>query len=130
VTSGEWPMLLHLQHDRRHVTYARRWVLRQAADAGVQGQARATVELLTSEMVANALEHGPEDGIITVHTGTDDGVFEVAVSDEGTDPPVVKHPPRTAAGGRGMMLVDMLADRWGVRVLDGGGKSVWFTVRI
>jgi serine/threonine-protein kinase RsbW len=123
-------MLLQLQHDRRHVTYARRWVLRQAADVGVQGQARATVELLTSELVANALEHGPEGGIITVHTSTRDSAFEVAVSDEGTDSPLVRRPPPTADGGRGMMLVDMLADTWGVRALEGGGKSVWFTVRI
>jgi serine/threonine-protein kinase RsbW len=123
-------VLLHLQHDRRHVTYARRWVLGQAAEVGIEGQARAVVELLTSELVANALDHGPVDGIITVHTSHDDGVFQVTVSDAGDGLPVVKRPPPAAEGGRGMMLVDMLAEAWGTRILEGGGKAVWFTTRI
>jgi anti-sigma regulatory factor (Ser/Thr protein kinase) len=113
------------------VTDARRWVLHQAASAGVRGDAQATVELLTSELVANALEHGPTTGIITVHTRSgDDGVFEVAVSDEGTGSPVINQPPPTAEGGRGVLLVDVLAEAWGTRPLPGGGKAVWFTVRL
>jgi serine/threonine-protein kinase RsbW len=123
-------MLLHLQHDRRHVSYARRWVLRQAAEVGIQGEARAVVELLTSELVANALDHGPVDGIITVHTGQSDGVFTITVNDAGEGLPVVGHPPPTAEGGRGMMLVDLLAESWGTHLLAGGGKAVWFTTRI
>ncbi|WP_298460956.1 ATP-binding protein [uncultured Cellulomonas sp.] len=123
-------MLLHLEHERRHVTYARRWVLRQAAEVGIQGEARAVVELLTSELVANALEHGPAGGIITVHTSDHDGLFHVTVSDAADALPVVGNPPPTAEGGRGMMLVDMLADSWGTQALQGGGKAVWFVTRI
>lgn len=126
-------MLLHLEHDRRSVTYARRWVLRQAADVGVRGDARAVVELLTSELVANALSHGPRDGVITVRTAVVDGALEVTVSDEGEHLPVVRHPPPSAPGGRGMMLIDMLATSWGTTPLggdDGGGKAVWFTVAL
>jgi serine/threonine-protein kinase RsbW len=123
-------MLMHLEHDRRSVTYARRWVLRHAADAGIRGEAQATVELLTSELVANALNHGPAGGLITLQISHVDGTFEVAVSDQGLEQPVLNHAPPTAESGRGVMLVDMLADSWGIRPLDGGGKSVWFTVRL
>jgi serine/threonine-protein kinase RsbW len=121
-------MLLHLAHERRSVTYARRWVLRQAADAGIRGEAQAAVELLTSELVANAIEHGPDGGTITVHVRSTDGVFEVAVSDEGEELPVVRDAAPSAEGGRGVMLVDMLAQSWGTRLLQGGGKAVWFAV--
>ena len=121
-------MLLHLEHDRRSVTYARRWVLRQAATAGVRADTSAVVELLTSELVANALHHGPADGPITVRTAVVDGALEVTVCDQGQQAPVVRRPPATAEGGRGMMLVDMLATTWGTTPLSDGGKAVWFTV--
>lgn len=122
-------MVLHLERERRSVAYARRWVMRQAASAGIQGQAQAAVELLTSELVANALLHGPAEGRVTVRASWQDGVFEVAVTDEGSGAPVLKRPPPTAEGGRGVMLVDMLADSWGMSNLDDGGKVVWFAVR-
>jgi anti-sigma regulatory factor (Ser/Thr protein kinase) len=123
-------MLLHLEHDRRSVTYARRWVLRQAAASGIRGDAQAVVELLTSELVANALNHGPADGDISVQTEVVDGALRVTVSDQDDREPVVRHPPPTAPGGRGIMLVDMLATAWGATPLPDGGKAVWFTVTI
>jgi anti-sigma regulatory factor (Ser/Thr protein kinase) len=125
---GEWPVLLHLEHDRRSVTYARRWVLRQAAAAGIRGEAQAVVELLTSELVANAIHHGPADGHISVETGVVDGHLHVTVTDQGAGSPVVRDPPADATGGRGMMLVEMLAVSWGTTPLPDGGKAVWFSV--
>ena len=124
-------MELHLEHDRRSVTYARRWVVRQAADAGIRGDAQAVVELLTSELVANAIHHGPPGGRITVRTAVLDGHLQVTVDDEGDATPVVRDPHPTEPGGRGMMLVDMLASAWGTSTSpDGGGKAVWFTVAV
>ncbi len=123
-------MELHLEHDRRSVTYARRWVLRQAAEAGVRGEAQAVVELLTSELVANAIHHGPPDGDIVVEAGVVDGHLQVTVHDEGAGSPVVRDPPLTAAGGRGLMLVDMLASAWGTTARSDGGKGVWFSVAL
>ncbi len=123
-------MELHLDHDRRSVTYARRWVLRQAAEAGVRGDAQAVVELLTSELVANAIHHGPPEGRITVEAGVVDGHLQVTVFDESRADPVVRDPPPTEAGGRGMMLVDLLATAWGTTPRAEGGKGVWFTVSL
>ena len=119
---------LELGPERRSLSFARRWVLRQAVAAGVRGDVQATVELLTSELVANALEHGPPDGVITVLVSTDEGMFEVAVRDQEPGHPVLGRPVLTAEGGRGVMLIDMLAAAWGTRPLSGGGKTVWFTV--
>ena len=123
-------MLLHLERERRSVTFARRWVMRQAAEVGVRGDAQAVVELLTSELVANALHHGPPDGQISVETAVVDGALHITVCDDGEAAPVVRNPPATAEGGRGMMLVDMLARTWGTTPLPDGGKAVWFTVAV
>src|SRR5215213_5371963 len=92
------PMVLQLDHDRRSVTFARRWILREAAAAGVRGHTRAIVELLTSELVSNALLHGPVDGQVSVRTTSDGDVFTVTVTDEGSGVPVLLRPPPTAEG--------------------------------
>ncbi len=56
----------------------------------------------------------------------------VEVFDRGATPP---SPERQAGvqgeSGRGLILVGMLADSWGIRLTpDRAGKSVWFQLRI
>ena len=99
--------------------------------AGVLGAAgwRHQVEvatLLVSELVTNAIVHGRPPCTLTV-TFLDD---EVEVSVEDAEPRI---PGRRAAGalaetGRGLVLVEALADRWGIRPR-GRGKAAWFTLR-
>ena len=120
-------MLIRLAPNRGSVAHARHWVLRRAAEAGVVGEPGAVVELLTSELVANAVVHGPAEGTITLRTSLLDGRFEVAVTDESPVPPVVRHSDPLDEGGRGMMLIDIMAADWGVRP-DGDSKCVWFQV--
>jgi len=121
-------VILRLSPDRGSVAHARHWVLRRAAEAGVVGEPGAVVELLTSELVANAVVHGPRDGSITLSTSVADGRFEVAVTDESPVHPVVKHSDPLEEGGRGMMLIDLMAAAWGVRKENGSAKSVWFQI--
>jgi serine/threonine-protein kinase RsbW len=122
--------MLRLEADRASVAHARHWVLRRAAEVGVSGEPGAVVELLTSELVANAVVHGPQHGSILVGTRAHDGRFEVAVSDESPQVPVVRDSGPLDEGGRGMMLVELMAVDWGVRVEDGLRKSVWFQVAV
>jgi serine/threonine-protein kinase RsbW len=122
--------MLRLDPDRGSVAHARHWVLRRAAEAGVDGEPGAVVELLTSELVANAVVHGPPHGSILVRTRATDDRFEVSVSDESPRVPVVRHSGPLDEGGRGMMLVELMAADWGVRVDDGARKSVWFQVAV
>ncbi|GAB2907463.1 ATP-binding protein [Streptomyces heilongjiangensis] len=81
-------------------------------------------ELLTSELVTNALIHTDDDAVLTA-TVSPRGLH-VEVRDF-----VARRPrPRTAqtedgTNGRGLLLVQSLADAWGVRS-HGVGKSVWF----
>src|SRR5665647_3822018 len=51
-------LALVLSPERQSVAVGRHWVVRAAVDAGVTGMANQVVELLTSELLANAVLHG------------------------------------------------------------------------
>jgi len=87
------------------------------------------VELLTSELVSNAVLHGPRQGWVTVRAVRRNSQFTVAVTDQSPDPPVVRTTDADVPGGQGMRLVDRLSNAWGVQ-LDATGKAVWFRLRI
>jgi hypothetical protein len=54
------------------------------------------------------------------------GAVRVSVADSGGGMPRVAPVDVTAVGGRGMLLVEELADSWGIDDLPGAGKCVWF----
>jgi len=81
-------------------------------------------ELLTSELVTNALVHTDRDAEFTA-TVEPDGLH-VEVRDFTERRPVVRAPgAEEGTNGRGLVLVQSLADAWGVRP-HAEGKSVWF----
>jgi sigma-B regulation protein RsbU (phosphoserine phosphatase) len=91
-------------------------------------------ELLTGELANNAVGHASTDLALVVAMA--EGILEIGVTDsEPQSVPFVK-PKREsmavqareevlAEGGRGLLLVDLLADEWGVVGLR-QGKQVWF----
>ena len=81
-------------------------------------------ELLTSELVTNALVHTDDDAVLTATVGPDG--LHVEVRDFVAQLPRPE-PARTddSTGGRGLFLVQSLADAWGIRP-HGIGKAVWF----
>ena len=88
------------------------------------------IVLMVSELVDNAVRHGkPEaDGQIGFWLQNDDEVIRVAVVDGGRGLTLdrlnlegQKDPPHF-----GLMVVDKLADRWGLSL--GGEKAVWFEI--
>jgi DNA-binding NarL/FixJ family response regulator len=83
------------------------------------------VELLTSELVTNAVRYG--DGRVRVTASTGHGRIRVAVSDGGEGVPVVRRSSTEDESGRGLELVERLASDWGVEPLP-VGKTVWFEV--
>ena len=104
---------------------ARRWVMRAAAEAGIGGSTNQVAELLTAELVANAVVHAPGSGDVSVRVRVDGSVLRVEVTDGGAGRPVLRHASPTAPDGRGLALVDALASAWGA-VPAGAGKTVWF----
>lgn len=81
------------------------------------------VSLLVSEMVTNAVLHARTDIHVSIEHGED--VIRVEVSDQCASGPMVRHFTQQSATGRGLQLVEQLADRWGSEPVD-GGKVVWF----
>ncbi len=57
--------------------------------------------------------------------------MEVRVTDEAPGFPVPQQPPPDCPRGRGLRIVESLADAWGIEVQHGRpGKTVWFTSRL
>ena len=84
-----------------------------------------TTVLLVSELVTNSVKHSrATNGAIELVACITPDVVRVEVSDdgEGFDPPPLADD--AAESGRGLQLVQALADRWGRR--RGPRSSVWF----
>lgn len=119
--------LLRLVADRLAPAAARRHVQQHCDESGVSPSTADTAVLLTSELVSNSVLYadGPH-----VELGTDteaDGV-RVEVADTSPTHPAHQSADDARENGRGVQLVDELADAWGVEDT-GPGKTVWFTVK-
>ncbi|GAB7189667.1 hypothetical protein NUM3379_03730 [Kineococcus sp. NUM-3379] len=106
-----------------------RLLLEQAcADLRLPQDALDSARLLLSEIVTNAVVHALSAPVVVVSAGS--GGLGVAVVDGSTRPPRRGDASQHALGGRGMALVEALADAWGWHPLPGrDGKVVWFEVR-
>jgi anti-sigma regulatory factor (Ser/Thr protein kinase) len=108
----------------RAATLARR----QVADLGAAwpDELRDIAVLLTSELVTNALRYG--DGAICLTVRQTPGTVHIGIQDANpTTPRVITGRDATGERGRGMLLVDRLATRWGhTPSAVPPGKIVWF----
>ncbi|MER8188034.1 SpoIIE family protein phosphatase [Kitasatospora sp. NPDC094015] len=87
-----------------------------------------TAELLSSELVTNAIRHTDRDAMFTARLYREQGGgarLRVEVEDESDLWPTRRTPGEQASSGRGLMLVEALADGWGVEPR-GSGKRMWF----
>jgi serine/threonine-protein kinase RsbW len=105
------------------VPLARHFVATAFARAPQEVADRAAV--IASELATNAVRHARTDFVVQVET-TPIRV-RVEVTDTGTGSPVVRALDAQAPSGRGLRIVDTLADEWGViETAPGPGKTVWF----
>jgi hypothetical protein len=84
-------------------------------------------ELLTSEVVTNAIVHDHSPVHLNVEARSSSVVVEVKETTAQTYVVVAGEEVADAKHGRGMVLVDALSDRWGWWEVD-GGKVVWFAL--
>ena len=84
------------------------------------------VALLVSELVTNAVLHAGSPVQLAVRRRGQNVRIEVA--DESPVAPGVRDYDDDATTGRGLGLLEMLAESWGVDAGDAGGKVVWFEV--
>lgn len=81
------------------------------------------VALLTSELVTNAVTHARSAADVTLRR--DGRAVRVEVRDRDVAPPRKRRPDER--GGRGLHLVEAIADRWGIETRH-PGKVVWFEI--
>ncbi|MBH1937053.1 serine/threonine-protein phosphatase [Streptomyces sp. AV19] len=102
----------------RHMirTAVRAWGARERSDE---------IELAADELATNALLHTDGAAVVTIRMlAGPERRLRVEVEDRSSALPRRREPGEMGVSGRGLLLVDRLADVWGVEPR-GGGKSVW-----
>ncbi|WP_443061529.1 ATP-binding protein [Streptomyces sp. NBC_00414] len=110
------------EHSPRYVrcivrSYLCEWEMTELSDA---------VELGVTELLANVVRHVPDRRCAFLLLRQTAGV-RVEVADGSSQLPVTPADlSLDAEGGRGLVLLDAVVDKWGVEPRSEGGKAVWF----
>lgn len=86
------------------------------------------IPLLVSELATNAVLHARSEFAVTLWVRP--GRVRVEVSDGNTRLPLLQRVPADAQSGRGLFLVKILSEVWGVDSTYDDGKTVWFEVPV
>ncbi|MFI7300182.1 SpoIIE family protein phosphatase [Streptomyces sp. NPDC050121] len=88
-----------------------------------------TAVLLVSETLTNVLVHTDADALLVAEVTGAAGErrLRIEVTDTSDDLPHKRRPGELASSGRGLVLIELLADTWGVAPR-GEGKSIWFEI--
>ena len=79
------------------------------------------LEVVVSELAANAVHHAGTPFEVRLTIGS---TVRIEVCDGSAVPPVMRDVDVHQISGRGLVIVDRFADRWGYET-GGGGKAVW-----
>ncbi|MFJ8112250.1 SpoIIE family protein phosphatase [Streptomyces sp. NPDC096132] len=109
-----------LPADPAAVAEARKTASRRLAEWGL-AELSFTTELVVSELVTNAIRYAT--GPIRLRL-VRERTLVCEVFDGGATAPHLRHPRATDEGGRGLLLVSQVTQRWGTRFL-GEGKIIW-----
>lgn len=112
---------------RQHsaVVAARVFVAEVMTEAGF-GERVEDVRLCTAELTTNAIMHGsPPGSDVLVRVVIDGTLLRVEVHDAGSGMPCLCTASEDELNGRGLFLVNELANSWGVTERAEPGKAVW-----
>ncbi|MFI0718810.1 ATP-binding protein [Streptomyces sp. NPDC021224] len=121
---------LELGVDPAEVGRARRWARSRLVRSGIGADepVAETLILLISELVTNAVVHTGCPAVLRMlFSSAPAAPVRVEVADSSDTPPAPRHARKDDTGGRGLELVDGLADRWGWQP-EGAGKQIWCEV--
>lgn len=107
-----------LPFDPASVPVVRRQIGSTLRSCGVDSTTADDAMLVVTELVSNALRHARPlpSGTLRVRCALRQDVVRIEVTDGGASTrPHIVNPPATALGGRGLSIVDELAETWGVR---------------
>ncbi|MEU6660559.1 ATP-binding protein [Streptomyces sp. NPDC046821] len=122
---------LEVGADPAEVGRARRWARSRLAGSGIGADEplAETLILIVSELVTNAVVHTGCPAVLRMllpglPADASARTVRVEVADASARPPAPRHAHGDETNGRGLELVDGLADRWGWRP-EGTGKAIW-----
>lgn len=115
-----------LPADAASAAAARRFVADVLWQRGFSPDGIYNAVLLTSEAITNALVHAgtPIDVVVVA----DALMARIEVHDAHAGVPVVRRLPADASAGRGLHVIQAVAEAWGVDRC-GDTKCIWFEVR-
>lgn len=122
-SSGAARLFVSIAPEERRVCHLRRLAAATLAYWGIPEFADS-VQLLVSEMAANAIIHGKgeEVSLLLVH---EHGRVRIEIGGQVSARPVLIEASPDAETGRGVFIMDVLADAWGV---SDDGTTTWCTV--
>ena len=99
----------------------------EATLAGIELPALQSIVLMVSELATNSVRHAGSEFTVDITSAGD--AVRVVITDRGSGEPLMRAPTNDEPSGRGLRIVDRLADEWGIG--DGSAAtSVWFVVRV
>ncbi|MEV2217070.1 ATP-binding protein [Streptomyces sp. NPDC050997] len=122
-------MQLEIRPDPAEVGRARSWARSRLAGSGIAADESLaeTLILLVSELVTNAVVHTGCAAVLRLSlpaAAAEAATVRLEVADRSDRAPVPRCADGDETGGRGLALVDGLADRWGWNP-EGAGKRIW-----
>jgi anti-sigma regulatory factor (Ser/Thr protein kinase) len=107
------------------ITSARRYTLDALGDIG--RDASDAIAVMVSELVTNCVRHAATEFVVSIERDGDR--VRIAVTDRGSGFPELRSPTPRDTSGRGLRIVQALADDWGIEEAGTAhGKTVWFTL--
>jgi hypothetical protein len=89
---------------------------------------REDAALMVTELVSNVVDHVRGEANLTLELRVSGEYLRIGVVDGSSVQPVVHELSADRPRGRGMRMVQAIADRWGAED-HRGGKRVWFELR-
>ncbi|MFG3281665.1 SpoIIE family protein phosphatase [Streptomyces sp. NPDC048111] len=125
VPQGGGRLRQHVAQSDPEALSSSRHMIRAAVRAWGARERSDEIELAADELITNALMHTDGGAIVTIRVlSGPERRLRVEVEDRSSALPRRREAGASGVSGRGLMLVDRLADVWGVESR-GSGKCVW-----
>ncbi|MFE9369101.1 SpoIIE family protein phosphatase [Streptomyces sp. NPDC006711] len=125
VPRGGGRLRQHVAQNDPEALSSSRHMIRAAVRAWGARERSDEIELAADELITNALMHTDGGAIVTIRVlSGPERRLRVEVEDRSSALPRRREAGASGVSGRGLMLVDRIADVWGVESR-GGGKCVW-----
>ncbi|MFD9636061.1 SpoIIE family protein phosphatase [Streptomyces violascens] len=125
VPQGGGRLRQHVAQNDPEALSSSRHMIRAAVRAWGARERSDEIELAADELITNALMHTDGGAIVTIRVlSGPERRLRVEVEDRSSALPRRREAGSSGVSGRGLMLVDRLADVWGVESR-GSGKCVW-----